>query len=67
MNFNPEFLWITSKQNPIVYQYYIGNSAIEHVSQSNYVLGVTIDESLTWNNHILMIVNKARQINNFLR
>ena len=29
-------------------------------------LGVTIDERLTWNEHILAITNKARQVNGFL-
>ena len=31
---------------------------IKQLSHSKY-LGVTIDEGLTWNNHILMVVNKA--------
>ena len=68
MDFNPikcEFLWITNK-NPIVYQYYIDDSIIKQVSYCKY-LGVTIDEGLTWNNHILTITNKARQVNVFLR
>ena len=67
MDFNPvkcEFLQITNKKNPIVYQYYIGSSVIKQVSHSKQ-LGVTIDEGLTWNNHILMVVNKARQVDNF--
>jgi len=65
MDFNPfkcEFLWITNKKNPIVYQYYIDNSIIKQATHSKY-LGVTIDERLTWNEHILTIANKARHVN----
>jgi len=61
MDFNPvkcEFLRITNKKNPIVYQYCIDSSVIKQVSHSKY-LGVTIDEGLTWNSHILTVVNKA--------
>jgi len=69
MDFNPvkcEFLRITNKKNPIVYQYYIDNSIIKQATHSKY-LGVTIDERLTWNEHILTIANKARQVNAYLR
>ena len=69
MDFNPvkcEFLRITNKKNPIVYQYYISNSIIKQASHCKY-LGVTIDERLTWNEHILTVANKARQVNAFLR
>ena len=45
--------------------YYIDDSIIKQVSYCKY-LGVTIDEGLTWNNHILTITNKARQVNVFL-
>ena len=64
MDFNHEFLRITNKKNPIFYQHYIGSSVIKQVSHSKY-LGVTINEGLTRNNHILTVVNKARQANNF--
>ena len=69
MDFNPakcEFLLITNKNNPTHYHYYIGNSIIKQVTHTKY-LGVTIDERLTWNEHILAITNKARQVNGFLR
>ena len=69
MDFNPlkcEFLRVTNKKNPTDYCYYIGNSIIKQVAHSKY-LGVTIDEKLTWNEHILAITSKARQINAFLR
>jgi len=68
MDFNPikcEFLRITSKKNPIVYQYCIDNSIIKQTTHSKY-LGVTVDERLTWKEHILNIVNKARQVNAYL-
>ena len=57
-----EFLWITNKKNPIIYQYYIDNFIVKQATHSKY-LGVIIDKRLTWNEHILTIANKARQIN----
>ena len=69
MDFNPlkcGFLRITNKKNPTDYCYYIGNSIIKQVAHSKY-LGVTINEKLTWNEHILAITSKAQQINAFLR
>ena len=48
MDFNPiksEFLWITNKKNPVVYQNDIGNCIIKQVSDSKY-LGVTIDDGM---------------------
>ena len=52
--------------NPTDYCYYIGNSIVKQVAHSKY-LGVTINEKLTWNEHILAITSKTRQINAFLR
>ena len=69
MQFNPskcEFLRITNKRNPITYQYSINDSVIQQVSHAKY-LGVSIDEKLSWNDHILKVTNKARQANAFLR
>jgi len=64
MDFNPvkcEFLRITSKKNPIVYQYYIDNSIIKQTTHSKY-LGVTIDKRLTWKEHILILLTKLGRL-----
>ena len=69
MEFNPskcEFLRITNKRNPVIYQYSINDTVIQQVAHAKY-LGVTIDEKLSWNEHILKITNKARQATAFLR
>ena len=69
MEFNPskcEFLQMTNKRNPIKYQYSISDAVIQQVTHAKY-LGVTIDEKLSWNEHILKVTNKARQVNTFLR
>jgi len=69
MEFNPrkcEFLRITNKRNPVIYQYSINDTAIQQVAHAKY-LGVIIDEKLSWNEHTLKITNKARQTTAFLR
>ena len=68
MEFNPskcEFLQITNKMNPTVYNYHIEATPIVQVEHTKY-LGVTISRNLSWNEHIQRITNKAKQVNNFL-
>ena len=43
-----EHLRITNKRCPIIYSYFLGNSAITEVPHTKY-LGVTIDQKLSWN------------------
>ena len=68
MEFNPsrcEFLRITNKKNPIVFNYCIEAVPIAQVAHTKY-LGVTISSNLSWNEHVQRITNKAKQVNNFL-
>jgi len=37
-----EFLWITNKRNPVIYQYSINDTVIQQVAHAKY-LGVIID------------------------
>ena len=43
----------------------INNSDIERVSQFTF-LGIVLDETLSWKNHITMITNKLSRINGVL-
>ena len=67
MSFNPqkcEFLRVTNKRNYIMHTYYIESTPIKEVLSATY-LGVSIDNKLTWNDHIQRIINKVNQINAF--
>ena len=69
MEFNPkkcEFLRITKRKQIIESIYYIGSCPIQEVPFIKY-LGVTIDNQLTWNEHIKRITNKATSIKGFLQ
>ena len=46
-----EFLRITNKRNPLVFDYCIESVPIRQVSHTKY-LGVTITSNLSWNNHV---------------
>ena len=68
MEFNSskcEFLRVTNKKNPIVFNYCIEAVPIAQVAHTKY-LGVTISSSLSWNEHVQRITSKAKQVNNFL-
>ena len=69
MVFNPtkcELIRITNKRNRQLSDYYIQNTLIKANSQVKY-LGVTIDEHLTFNDHIKNIANKANTVRAFLQ
>ena len=69
MIFNPlkcEFLRVTNKVNPIHMTYFIQNQSIKEVPHAKY-LGVTIDQHLTWNEHIRQITTKANNVKSFLQ
>ena len=60
-----EHLRITNKRNPIIYSYHLEKSIISEVPHTKY-LGVTIDQKLSWNEHIQRVTSKANQVNGFL-
>ena len=69
MFFNPtkcEFLRVTNKKNIINFQYFIQSTSIREVQQAKY-LGVTINNNLSWSDHITNISNKANSVVRFLR
>ena len=69
MSFNSqkcEFLGITNKQHPILAQYTIQKETIREVTHAKY-LGVTIDQKLSWSEHIKQITNKANRVKGFLQ
>ena len=62
MLFNPakcEFLRVSNKCNPILIHYYIQGQEIKHSTSAQY-LGITIDEHLTWNDHVKTVTSKAK-------
>jgi len=69
MVFNPakcEFLRISNKINYISMHYFIQGQEIQEVSSAKY-LGITIDQHLTWNNHVKQVTSKANKIKYFLQ
>ena len=69
MVFNPakcKFLRVSNKTTPISMQYCIQGQAIQEVSSPKY-LGITIDQHLTWNNHVRQVTSKANKIKCFLQ
>ena len=67
MCFNPtkcEFLRVTNKKNIINFQYFIQSNNIQEVQQAKY-LGVTINNKLSWSNHIKIISSKANSVVGF--
>jgi len=69
MLFNPakrEFLRVSHKCNPILMHYYIQGQEIKRSTSAQY-LGVTIDEHLTWNDHVHTVTSKANKVKDFLQ
>ena len=67
--FNPdkcEHIRITNSKNPIFSTYFIQNTLIQTVPNVTY-LGVTINEHLSWSNHITNITKKANATRGFLQ
>ena len=68
MCFSPskcEFLRITNNKDIINFQYSILNSQIKEVQQAKY-LGVTLNNHLTWADHIQIITKKANSTYGFI-
>ena len=69
MEFNPskcEHLQVSLKRSCSPTQYYIQGELIKKVAQTKY-LGVTINQHLTWNDHVHQICNKANAVIAFLK
>ena len=69
MKFNPAkclHVVITNKRSHIQNTYQIYGQQILHVTSAKY-LGVTIDQHLTWKDHINNICHKANSVKGFLR
>ena len=68
MYFNPtkcEFLRVINKKNIINFRYFIQSTNIQEVQQAKY-LGITINNKLSWSDHIKIISNKANFIVGFI-
>ena len=61
----PKFMLFHKKRTPPEINISINNSDIERVSQFTF-LGIVLDETLSWKNHITMITNKLSRINGVL-
>ena len=61
-----KFLQVSNKQSILSFPYTIQNTSIREVTQAKY-LGVTLNNKLTWSNHISNITNKANSVYGFLR
>ena len=57
---------MTNKKYPILMQYNIQGETIREVTHAKY-LGVTIDQHLSWSEHIKQITNKAYKVKGFLQ
>jgi hypothetical protein len=69
MQFNAEkcqVLTITRKRKPLIRQYKLHGRVLESVPTAKY-LGVTINNNLTWGNHVSNICTKANKTIGFLK
>ena len=56
----------TRNTKPIVFNYHLNGTISENVSCYND-LGVTVDKSLAFNNHISNVINKCNKVNGMIR
>ena len=69
LNFNVikcKVLSFTRNTKPIVFNYHLNGTILENVSCYND-LGVTVDKSLAFNNHISNVINKCNKVNGMIR
>jgi hypothetical protein len=65
--FHPEkcqVLHISNKRNPFKYNYNIHGHILEEAATSKY-LGINLNRTLSWNNHINTVAKKAINISYF--
>jgi len=69
LNFNAskcKVMCITNKKSPLTYTYCLNNTPLEWISTFKY-LRVTMNQKLTWHEHINNVTAKASRILNLLR
>ena len=69
MHFNSskcEFLRVTNRKKIIEFQYCIQGDIIREVQNARY-LGITINNKLSWSNHVHNVTSKANSVIGFLR
>ena len=69
MEFHPEkyqVLHISNKRNLLKYNYNIHGHILEEAETSKY-LGINLNRTLSWNNHINTVAKKASNISAFLQ
>jgi hypothetical protein len=69
MEFHPEkcqVLHISNKRNPLEYNYNIHGHILKEAETSKY-LGINLNRTLSWNNHINTVAKKASNISAFLQ
>ena len=69
LNFNVikcKVVSFTRNTKPIVFNYHLNGTILENVSCYNN-LGVTVDKSLAFNNHISNAINKCNKVNGMIR
>ena len=69
LNFNVikcKVVSFTRSTKPIVFNYHLNGTILENVSCYND-LGVTVDKSLSLNNHISNVINKCNKVNGMIR
>jgi hypothetical protein len=67
--FHPEkcqVLHISNKRNPLEYNYNIHGHILKEAETSKY-LGINLNRTLSWNNHINTVAKKASNISAFLQ
>ena len=66
LNFHVIIFSFTRNTKPIVFNFHLNGTILENESCYND-LGVTVDKSLSFNNHISNVINKFNKVNGMIR